>query len=110
MAENWKDRLGTVYSTKSDYDYEYDDFEEEETLPPNKQNLIVKLDNKKRKGKTVSLISGFIGSQEDLKELSKILKTKCGVGGSAKENEILIQGNFKDRIIEILKSLKYNVK
>lgn len=110
MAKDWKDRLGTVYSTNSDFDYEYDDFEEEETLVPEEQKLKVLLDSKKRKGKTVTLVSGFIGTEEDLKDLAKILKTKCGVGGSAKDNEIIIQGKFKDRVIEILKSLNYNVK
>jgi len=108
MKENWKDRLGTVYSTNSDYNYEYDDFEEE-TLAPDEQNLKITLDHKKRKGKTVTLITGFVGTEVDLKELAKTLKTKCGVGGSAKNNEIIIQGNLKEKIILILKSLKYNI-
>lgn len=110
MSKDWKDRLGTVYSTNSDFDYEYDEFEEEETLAPNEQKLKVTLDSKKRKGKTVTLITGFKGTDDDLKSLAKTLKTKCGVGGTAKENEIIIQGKFKDRVIEILKSLNYNVK
>jgi len=109
MAKDWKDRLGTVYSTNSDFDYEYDDIEEEETLAPKEQKLKVTLDSKKRKGKTVTLVSGFIGTEDDLKDLAKILKTKCGVGGSVKDYEIIIQGKFKDKVIEILKSLDYNV-
>lgn len=109
MAKDWKDRLGTVYSTNSDFDYEYNESDEYETLTNEEQKLKVFIDNKKRKGKTVTLITGFIGSQEDLKALAKILKTKCGVGGSAKDNEIIIQGNFKNRIIEILKSMKYSL-
>ncbi|NPA44105.1 MAG: translation initiation factor [Chlorobi bacterium] len=108
MAKDWKERLGTVYSTNSDFEYEYDEFEEEETLAPEEQKLKVTLDNKKRKGKTVTLITGFVGREDDLKDLAKILKTKCGVGGTTKDNEIIIQGKFKDRIIEVLKSLGYN--
>ena len=110
MAKDWKDRLGTVYSTNSDFDYEYDDFEEEQTLAPEEQKLKVTLDSKKRKGKTVTLISGFVGTKDDLKDLAKTLKTKCGVGGTAKDNEIIIQGKFKDRVVEILKSLRYSIK
>ena len=110
MAKDWKDRLGTVYSTSSDFDYEYDEFEEEETLVPEEQKLKVSLDSKKRKGKTVTLITGFVGTEDDLKDLAKTLKTKCGVGGTAKDYEILIQGKFKDRVIEILKSLNYGIK
>ncbi len=110
MAKDWKDRLGTVYSTNSDFDYEYDEFEEEKTLVPEEQKLKVTLDSKKRKGKTVTLITGFVGREDDLKDLAKTLKTKCGVGGTAKDNEIIIQGKFRDRVIEILKTLNYNVK
>ncbi|MCD4793472.1 MAG: translation initiation factor [Bacteroidales bacterium] len=110
MAKDWKDRLGMMYSTNPDFEYEYDAEEEQETLPPEEQNLKVEIDKKKRKGKTVTLISGFIGTDEDIKTLAKSLKTKCGVGGSVKDNEILIQGDFKKKIIDILDSMNYSVK
>lgn len=108
--QDWKDRLNVVYSTNPKFDYERDQEEEEDTLKPAKQNLKISIDRKKRKGKSVTLIEGFIGSEDDLKELAKILKTKCGVGGSAKEGEIIIQGEFKQKIAELLKGLDYKVK
>ena len=110
MAKDWKERLGMVYSSNPDFEFEYDKEEEAETLAPEKQNLKVSLDNKGRKGKAVTLISGFVGKHEDLKALAKMLKTKCGVGGSAKDGEILIQGDFREKIVEILKNEGYRVK
>ena len=107
MAKDWKDRLGTMYSTNPDFEYDYEGDEELDTLSPEEQKLKVQLDSKKRKGKTVTLITGFIGTEEDLKALAKTLKTKCGVGGSAKDGEIIIQGSFKDKIIDILRKLSY---
>lgn len=110
MANDWKERLGTVYSTNPDFQYESTAGNESETLPPNKQDLRVQLDKKQRNGKKATLITGFIGTDDDLKELARKLKTKCGVGGSAKDSEILIQGDFCNKVIEILKTENYKVK
>jgi len=104
---DWKDRLNVVYSTNPDYQYESIGEEEAETLPKNQQKLRVSMEKKGRGGKTVTLIRGFIGTEDDLKELSKLLKTKCGVGGSSKDGEIIIQGDFKQRIIDLLKAEGY---
>ena len=100
---DWKDRLNVVYSTNPDYNYEMDDDEEQVTLEPSQQNLRVQLDRKNRGGKVVTLITGFVGTENDLKDLGKLLKTKCGVGGSAKDGEIIVQGDFKQKIVELLK-------
>ena len=104
---DWKDRLNVVYSTNPDYNYEMDDDEEQVTLEPPQQNLRVQLDRKNRGGKVVTLITGFVGTENDLKDLGKLLKTKCGVGGSAKDGEMIIQGDFKQKIVELLKKEGY---
>lgn len=98
---DWKERLNVVYSTNPDFQYETDE-EEVELLPKNQQKLRVKLDRKNRGGKTVTLVTGFIGPEDDLKALGKLLKGKLGVGGAAKDGEIIIQGEFKERVIDIL--------
>ncbi|MCY1635914.1 translation initiation factor [Marinifilum sp. D737] len=105
-----KKKKNIVYSTNPDYNYEYEEDFVEETLPPNQQKLKVLLDKKQRKGKVVTLIEGFIGSPDDLKDLGKMLKSKCGGGGSAKDGEILIQGDHRDKIMDILKAEGYQVK
>ena len=99
---DWKDRLNVVYSTNPDFGYEMDNDEEQVTLDKNKQNLRVSIDKKNRGVKVVKLITVFIGTENDLKELGKLLKSKCGVGGSAKDGEIMVQGDFKTKIIELL--------
>jgi len=103
-----EDLGGFVFSTNNNFEFENE--ENEETLAPNKQYLEAHFSNKGRGGKTVTIISGFVGKEDDLKSLGKLLKTKCGVGGSVKDNEIVIQGNYRDKIMEILKKEGYNVK
>ena len=110
MENDWKQRLGGVYSTNPDFAYTTAQAPEEETLPPGRQKLIVGIDRRNRGGKQVTLVSGFVGKADDLKELGRTLKTRLGVGGSAKEGEITIQGDFRDKVVEILKSLGYNAK
>ncbi len=111
MANNdWKARLGTVYSTNPDFDYSNEQSEVEQTLPAEKQQLRVWLDSKQRAGKVATIVRGFVGSEADLKELGKMLKTRCGVGGSAKDGEIIIQGDHRDRVMDILIKSGYKCK
>jgi len=111
MADNdWKKRLGVVYSTNPDFKYETSPEEEPDTLPPSKQNLIVSIDRRNRGGKQVTLVKGFVGKEEDLKDLGKTLKVKCGVGGTAKDGEITIQGDMRDKVVQILSSMGYKAK
>ncbi|MEX0981769.1 MAG: translation initiation factor [Bacteroidales bacterium] len=110
MDNDWKKRLGVVYSTNEDFNYEHEEKETSNTQPPNQQKLIVSLDKRNRKGKAVTLISGFTGSTDDLKELGKKLKSKCGVGGSVKEKEILLQGDHRDKVVGLLQEDNFNVK
>lgn len=108
-ADNdWKSRLGVVFSTNPDFQYSSEETEEEcATIEPAKQQLRVGIDRRNRGGKQVTLVSGFIGTDEDLAGLGKTLKTKCGVGGSTKDGEIIIQGDFRDKIVQILQTLGY---
>ena len=111
MADNdWKSRLNVVYSTNPDFEYETEAPENIPTLPPQQQELRVWLDRKSRAGKQVTLVRGFRGSEEALRALASMLKSRCGVGGSAKEGEIIIQGDFRDRVTEILTKAGYKAK
>lgn len=107
---DWKQRLGVVYSTDPDFNYAREENVEEATLEPSRQRLTVTIDRRNRGGKQVTLVSGFIGTQEDLAALGKALKVKCGVGGSAKDGEITVQGDLRDKVTELLKGMGYNAK
>lgn len=109
MKKN-KNISGIMFSTDPNFEYQFEDNEVQETLPPNQQNLRVQLDKKQRGGKAVTLVTGFIGTDTDLQDLGKMLKSKCGVGGTVKDGEILVQGDFREKIMEILQKLNYKVK
>ena len=110
MAKQKKEKINVVYSTNPDFNFQFDEEEEIETLPNGQQLLYVSIDRKQRGGKEVTLIEGFVGKEDDLKELGKLLKSKCGVGGTVKDNEVLIQGNFRDKIVDLLTKEGYRVK
>lgn len=105
-----KKRINVVYSTNPDYNYDHDEDEQMQTLDPSEQNLKVLLDRKQRKGKSVTLVTGFVGDEDDLKDLGRILKSKCGVGGTVKNNEIMIQGDFRKKVLDLLSGLGYKAK
>jgi len=108
MASNdWKKRLGMVYSTNPDFSFEEGGDDEPDTLPKNQQQLRVSMERSGRGGKTVTLVRGFVGTEEDITALGKLLKQKCGVGGSVKDGEIIIQGDLRLRIVELLKREGY---
>jgi len=107
---DWKKRDGMVYSTSDDFAFQTDFNDEQDRVAPNQQNLKVLLDKKARAGKKVTLIEGFVGNDVELAVLGKLLKNKCGVGGSAKDGEILIQGDHRDKIVQILQAEGYKAK
>lgn len=107
-SNDWKERLNVVYSTNPDFKYETEAEEPAVTPPPGQQRLRVQLDRKNRGGKVVTLITGFTGTDDDLKALGKLLKSKCGVGGSVKDGEIIVQGDFKAKVLELLKKEGYS--
>jgi translation initiation factor 1 len=109
-TNDWKKRDGIVFSTADSFDYQFGEEESQDTLSPNQQKLRILLDKKSRAGKQVTLIEGFVGSEEDLKELGKLLKNKCGVGGSTKDGEILIQGDHRDKVLQVLTQAGYGAK
>ena len=108
MKDNdWKKRLGVVFSTDPHFSYTEESSAEAETLPKAQQRLIVGIDRRNRGGKTVTLVSGFVGTEEDLKALGKELKVRLGVGGSAKDGEITVQGDFRDKVTALLQEWGY---
>jgi translation initiation factor 1 len=109
-SNDWKKREGVVYSTSTDFQFNYTQSDNPATLPPQKQNLKVLLDKSMRAGKQVTLVTGFVGIAEDLEKLGKLLKSKCGVGGSVKDGEILIQGDHRDKLVQILTKEGYKAK
>lgn len=112
MAENdWKSRLGVVFSTNSDFKYQTEEQQvQQETLPPQKQRLRVFLEKKNRGGKQVTVVEGFAGSEDDLQQLGRMLKTRCGVGGSVKDGQIIVQGDLREKVVTILEQSGYNAK
>ena len=107
MTNDWKARLGMVYSTDPNFKYDTEEAPQTETLAPERQDLRVWLDRKQRGGKTVTLVKGFVGYEQ---ELARLLKPRCGVGGTAKDGEIIIQGDHRDRVVEILAKAGYKCK
>ncbi|PHR30867.1 MAG: translation initiation factor [Fluviicola sp.] len=110
MGKNKNNRVNVVYSTNPDFSFDHDEDQSEETLDPNEQLLYVSIDRKQRGGKEVTLVEGFVGLDDDLKDLGKFLKSKCGVGGTSKDGDIIVQGKFKDKVAELLESKGYKVK
>ncbi len=109
MKDNdWKKHLNVVYSTNPDFQFDDNQGEQQNTLPPQQQKLRVRIDKRNRGGKVVTLVTGFVGSDDDLQVLSKMLKVKCGVGGSAKDGEIIVQGERRDQVIALLKAAGYS--
>jgi translation initiation factor 1 len=110
MGKKKNKKGGIVYSTNEHFAYQHDEPAEEVTFPPEQQDLRVMLDKKARKGKQVTLVTGFVGTQRDLKDLGRFLKSKCGAGGSAKDGDIIVQGDFRDKIMKVLQQEGYRAK
>ncbi|MDR0693864.1 MAG: translation initiation factor [Prevotellaceae bacterium] len=110
VNNDWKRRSGIVYTTSPGFVYEQEHCQEQATLPPAQQKLVVTIDRRRRAGKQVTLVSGFVGCDDDLQTLAKTLKTQCGVGGTAKDGEILLQGDFRDRLVTLLNAAGYKAK
>ncbi|MFN3530620.1 MAG: translation initiation factor [Bacteroidia bacterium] len=110
MSKKNQGKSGVVYSTDTNFNYDFEQEQQQETLPPAQQQLRVMIDRKNRGGKEATLITGFIGSQDDLNQLAKSLKNKCGVGGSAKDGEIIIQGALADKVLQLLLQMGYKAK
>jgi translation initiation factor 1 len=110
MAKNKKIPVGVVFSTDPTFEFDFGTEEEIATLPPQQQNLKVSLDKKARAGKQVSLITGFVGTQDDLETLGKKLKNLCGCGGSVKDGEIILQGDFREKVVTWLTAQAYKAK
>ncbi|MEF9949945.1 MAG: translation initiation factor [Mucinivorans sp.] len=107
---DWKERLGMVYSSDPNFEYQKQSEAEPVTLPIGKQRLRVALDKRNRSGKKVTLVADFVGSNEDLQSLGKLLRTKCGVGGSAKDGEIIVQGDMRDKVVALLVEMGYKAR
>lgn len=106
-----RSREGVVYSTADNFEYEYSDIQAQaELLPPQQQNLKVQLDRRQRAGKAVTLVTGFVGPDDALRELGRRVKAACGVGGTVKDGEILVQGDFRERVAALLLKDGYKVK
>ncbi len=110
MSKKKNNRVDVVYSTNPNFSYAFEEEEIQQTLPPKEQNLYVSIDRKNRGGKEATLVEGFIGNPDDLNDLAKTLKSKCGVGGAAKAGTIIIQGNFKQKVADLLIQMGYRVK
>ena len=102
-----KKRVGVVYSTNAEFDYSTDVQDVTAEVPKNRQQLRIYMERAGRNGKTVTLVKGYMGSEENMNGLCKLLKQKCGVGGAAKDGEIIIQGDHRQRLLEILKKEGY---
>jgi len=109
MSKNKKNRDGVVFSTNPDFEYQFDSEQEQETLSPNNQELKVWLDRKVA-NKVVTAVRGFVGTKDDLSTLGKLLKTKCGVGGTTKDGEIQLQGDVREKVVQILLAANYKAK
>ena len=107
---DWKKREGVVYSTNADFAFEQASSQEAQALNPEEQQLRIHIDRSGRAGKQVTIVSGYVGLANDLEDLCKQLKTRCGAGGSVKNGEVLIQGDFRDKVLVFLTKERYKAK